>query len=717
MTASPGTDRRFFAFGVRALALGIALFGLLRLAWVETHLLWPFTLLQARIAAWGGGPDTMARVGLSCSGADAIALCLGFILAWPASVRQRVAGVLLGTTAIVGINVFRILTLVRLDPSPWFTLLHEVIWPALLTLASAACVFAWMWHVERREPPGRLWRFAMAAGVCIVLFYVTLPLYLHSDVIVSLGGAMAAAAAGLLGFMGATATAADDVLRTSRGGFRVTGECIATPLTPLAVAAALALPATWRARGLALIAAVPVLVVLGILRLLVLAVPVSAAPPDLVVHAFFQLLLAAIAVAAVAWWRAGTETGWTRIAGRTAAALGAGCVVALLLGDRFSGLIETTGRALASTLAAGAFAADLDDPQRALALLPPFQVGLFVALAFAAAGVRRLGLFAAALALLVASQVAAFAALHAVISLGGPGAPVPGVRLWAIGAPLLLLAPFTRRSRSGPAATYLDFWEGVGREFPDLGGAASTDYYRASEIRLLTHALPDLRGLRLLKTDLWDEAKNTRILQWAERRGARVYGVDISRPTVERALVEFHGRPLAAAAADVRRLPYRDDQFDAIYSMGTIEHFDDSAAAVAEMYRVLKPGGRAIVGVPNLLDPFFRPALVFLMQRLRIYGYGAERAFSRPALRRMLEAEGFVVVEESGILFVPGWLRMLDLACHAWCRPLARVTGALIAPFAWLDHRFPRLRRHGYLLATVAIKPVAPAASAQRTTS
>ena len=71
----------------------------------------------------------------------------------------------------------------------------------------------------------------------------------------------------------------------------------------------------------------------------------------------------------------------------------------------------------------------------------------------------------------------------------------------------------------------------------------------------------------------------------------------------------------------------------------------------------------------------------------------------------MLERAGLEVVAETAILFVPGWLRMLDLACHAWCRPLAAVTGALVRPFMFLDRHVPAVRRHGYLLATVVVKP------------
>ena len=162
---------------------------------------------------------------------------------------------------------------------------------------------------------------------------------------------------------------------------------------------------------------------------------------------------------------------------------------------------------------------------------------------------------------------------------------------------------------------------------------------------------------------------------------------------------------LRGAIADVRELPFRAASFDAIYSMGTIEHFDETEHAVDELARVLKPGGRAIVGVPNRHDPFLRPLLVWALQAAGLYAYGYEKSFSRRALRTMLERAGLEVVAETAILFIPGWLRMLDLACHAWCRPLAAVTGALVRAFAFLDRHVPAVRRHGYLLATVAVKP------------
>ena len=191
-------------------------------------------------------------------------------------------------------------------------------------------------------------------------------------------------------------------------------------------------------------------------------------------------------------------------------------------------------------------------------------------------------------------------------------------------------------SHTSLGAAYRRFWHEVGEKFPDLGGAASTAYYLENEKRLLTEHLPDLARSAILKTDLWDEVKNTRILQWARAQGATAFGVDISEPTVRQARSAFPDGSLRGTVADVRSLPFRDRSFDAVYSMGTIEHFHDPQTALREMYRVLRPGGRAVVGVPNRWDPFLRPMLAAFMQKFGLYDYGYEKSFSRPVFRRML---------------------------------------------------------------------------------
>ena len=47
--------------------------------------------------------------------------------------------------------------------------------------------------------------------------------------------------------------------------------------------------------------------------------------------------------------------------------------------------------------------------------------------------------------------------------------------------------------------------------------------------------------------------------------------------------------------SDARRLPFRDASFDLVYSWGVVHHSPDTPAAVHEIRRVLRPGGRARV--------------------------------------------------------------------------------------------------------------------------
>ena len=91
--------------------------------------------------------------------------------------------------------------------------------------------------------------------------------------------------------------------------------------------------------------------------------------------------------------------------------------------------------------------APLDDPQGAIAFLPAFQVGLYLALwvaAFVAVGWRR---FLAGLAVLELTQTAGLLALHALASHSGLTAHVRDVRGWAVAGPVLIVAAVVNVAR------------------------------------------------------------------------------------------------------------------------------------------------------------------------------------------------------------------------------------------------------------------------------
>src|SRR5262249_47011472 len=147
-----------------------------------------------------------------------------------------------------------------------------------------------------------------------------------------------------------------------------------------------------------------------------------------------------------------------------------------------------------------------------------------------------------------------------------------------------------------PAAPPSSFWDDVGAHFPSLKGAVSTAYYFECERWLFETYFPALCNLRVFKTDLWDEAKNTEILRWAADRGACPVGIDVSIDVVRDAGKVLGDHRPSFAVGDVRAIPLRDGAVDAVYSMGTIEHFDEYAEATREIFRVLRPGGIAIIG-------------------------------------------------------------------------------------------------------------------------
>lgn len=686
----------------------LALLAVIRLPWIENSAIQALIYFQRTLAEWYGATATSAVVvNRSCSGADQIALCVGVTLAYPVVWSRRLVGAAGGLTLVLVLNTLRIGTLLTTARVPGlFDALHLYVWPAVLMVAVLLYALAWIrWADDRTQRrSSTLSRFGALASLFLLAYAALVP-WMFSSVLVQRAEVWTARTGAMLLSFAGTVSSRGSMLVTSRGAFLVTQECLLTPLIPLYLAAAVAWPQRRSRQMAALAAALPLFFALGVLRLLVLAAPPSLLEaPIVVVHGFFQLVLGVLLICTAAVY--GSSAAGRPSARATVVSLAAAVGAAVAIAPWWNPVVTTGARMLlGATPHVLPVLQPPGDAQGALVLLPVYQIALMTGLwlALARAGPAR---YCGALASLFVAQILTLIAVGEFEAHAGIRIHAIAVRSWAIVAPGLVTLAWMQRSKSSALtpSVYRDFWHDVGTRFPSLTGAPSTGYYFSNEVRLLTEQLPNLSGCTLLKTDLWDEAKNTRILQWAAGQGARVFGIDISAPIAAEAKRAFDRHALGASLADVRVLPFADGTFDAIYSMGTIEHFPESERAVHELARVLKPGGRLILGVPNLHDPFLRPLLVWLLHRIGQYAYGDERAFSRRSLRTMLEGAGLDVIAESGILFMPGWLRMLDLWCHTRARALTRLTGPMVAFFETIDRHFPSLRRHGYLLASVGLK-------------
>lgn len=105
--------------------------------------------------------------------------------------------------------------------------------------------------------------------------------------------------------------------------------------------------------------------------------------------------------------------------------------------------------------------------------------------------------------------------------------------------------------------------------------------------------------------------------------------------------------PLATVRADITDLPFDAEAFDLILCLHVLEHVQDDHAAMSELYRVLAPGGQAVIQVPpsDLEETYEDAEITTPEARDRTFGqWDHVRVCGRDYGRR-LEAAGFSVQE------------------------------------------------------------------------
>jgi demethylmenaquinone methyltransferase/2-methoxy-6-polyprenyl-1,4-benzoquinol methylase len=88
---------------------------------------------------------------------------------------------------------------------------------------------------------------------------------------------------------------------------------------------------------------------------------------------------------------------------------------------------------------------------------------------------------------------------------------------------------------------------------------------------------------------------------------------DLSAPMLKEA--QRKG-PLHPVQSYVERLPFPDVSFDRVFAVDALHHFDDHHAAVGELLRVLRPGGRLVIEEPDIRR--FPVKLIALLEKLAL---------------------------------------------------------------------------------------------------
>ena len=146
-------------------------------------------------------------------------------------------------------------------------------------------------------------------------------------------------------------------------------------------------------------------------------------------------------------------------------------------------------------------------------------------------------------------------------------------------------------------------------------------------------------------------------IELAKRGDFRITGLDISETFVriaqenaakERVAVDFrHG--------NASGMPFQRESFDFIFCRAAFKNFSQPVAALREMYRVLKPGGRALIidlrkdssneSVSRQVDAMNLGAINTTLTKLTFRHMLLKRAYTKQDFKQMIASTGFASVD------------------------------------------------------------------------
>ncbi|MFZ2383088.1 MAG: methyltransferase domain-containing protein [Candidatus Nanopelagicales bacterium] len=158
------------------------------------------------------------------------------------------------------------------------------------------------------------------------------------------------------------------------------------------------------------------------------------------------------------------------------------------------------------------------------------------------------------------------------------------------------------------------------------------------------------------------------------------------------------GATAAVVRGDAYQLPFPDDSFDRIVAAEILEHLPQDSVAMAELFRVLKPGGRIAVSVPRWLPEKLCWALSDEYHEVE---GGHIRIYKGTVLTDRLTATGLVHVENhhAHALHAPYWWLKCAVGVHSQNHQLVKAYHRLLV---WDMMKAPAATR----IAERALNPV-----------
>lgn len=183
-------------------------------------------------------------------------------------------------------------------------------------------------------------------------------------------------------------------------------------------------------------------------------------------------------------------------------------------------------------------------------------------------------------------------------------------------------------------------------------------YYKSEHVKLIKKWAGELKGKKILKTDLYEEAfKEGDFLFWIFRQNAKMFGMDISYKIARRATVHAEGLNIVfknCITSDIRSCAFKDESFDLIISNSTIDNLitEEASPAIIELRRILKPDGIIILTLDNANNPLY--SLGYLIEKyLKTNKYYQAQCYSVKKAKQLVEQNNFTIQDITAIVHIP----------------------------------------------------------------
>ncbi len=128
----------------------------------------------------------------------------------------------------------------------------------------------------------------------------------------------------------------------------------------------------------------------------------------------------------------------------------------------------------------------------------------------------------------------------------------------------------------------------------------------------------DFRGKKVL--DIGFASTGWLVRNYA-RNGAIVFGIDLTDAAVTSVKkgLKIYNLNAKLLRADAKKLPFRDNSFDFVSSLGTLHHTGNTKKCVDEIFRVLKPGGNTTIALYHRGLLFNRQLFPLILLLIRLF--------------------------------------------------------------------------------------------------